>query len=332
MKKMNLEKLSMKKASSTEKRKIKILDNFNIKIICFGLAVALYSFVSYIQSVEKAFPCELKVIGLNDSFVISNDIPSNVKITVKNKSNIIDKITENDFNLRLDLSDIDSPNEYQLKLLYDVPKAMHTFSNSNIFSSIMLDPEKVTVVVENLVEKNVPIILDYYGEVEKGYTVRKRTSDSYYVRAQGPERIINEVKFIKTEKINLEGETETFKRSVNLVAGNPLIKLIGKTKIDVTFEIVKLIESIRLSFTDVSVHNLKNNLKTKIEDINVTVQVSGARDDILKLNKENIILSVDFSKVNYPGEYSLRIDVGLPKNITLNQIKPEVIKVKVEQK
>ena len=309
------------------------LEKINIKIICLILAIAMYIFIGYIQRADKVFSCKLKITGLNDSFVITNNIPEIIKVTVKDKQYVLDRISEEDFNVRLDLSEISETNKYQLKLKWNIPKTSQSFLNSIFFSSIEMNPDKIDVYVEKLLEKNVPIIINSIGTISKGYSVKKRTLDNYYVRIQGPERIINDIKFIETEKIDIENEIESFKRYVNLVSPSPLVTIIGKNSVEATLEITRLIEPIRLNFTEVEINNLRANLKSSfMSDIYISVSLTGDKDDLSRVTKDNVILSIDCSRINYPGEYSMRVEVSVPKNIILNSIKPDIVKIKIDPK
>ncbi|HOJ63700.1 MAG TPA: CdaR family protein [Spirochaetota bacterium] len=310
-----------------------IFVDFKIKVICLSLAITTFVIISYIQTNEKVFSCPLTVVGLKENFIISNQIPDKIKVTVKNRQNILDKIVESDFKIRLNLSDIKSPDTYTIKLDWDVPKSMQSLFTPLLFTSVELNPEKINLNIERVVEKNVPIMLNSIGEVTKGYIIKSKSMDAYYVRIQGPENIINGIKYIETEKINIEGEIDSFKRIVNLVSPSPLIKFIDKTKVEVSFEISKDLEFITYRFNNLSIHNLNTNFKIEIlTPNNFIVQISGLKEDIKKITKENIILSIDCSSVYYPGDYSFRIEVSLPRNINLVTIKPEVVRVSVKLK
>ena len=223
MKKFNFETKKIKK-DFVKKIKENIFIDIKMKIVSFLLGVATFIIISFIQTSEKVFLFPLTITGLKENFVISSSIPSTIKVTVKDKQNILDKIVESDFKIRLDLSNIKTPGNCNIKLDWNIPKPMQSIYNSFLFTSIELNPDKITVEIEKLTEKNVPIVLNSIGDVAKGYRVKQKIADAYYVRIQGPEKIVNSIKYIETELINIEGETESFKRSVNLVSPSPLIK------------------------------------------------------------------------------------------------------------
>lgn len=310
-----------------------LFKDIKIKVVCFGLAFATFVVISFVQTNEKVFSCPLNIKGLKENFVISNQLPETIKVTVKNKQSIIDKIVESDFNIRVDLTKIDTPNTYTIKIDWDIPKPMQSFFNSFLFTSVTLNPDKLLINMELLSEKSVPIVLNLSGDIAKGYTLKQKTIDAYSVRIQGPEKIINTIKYIETEKVNIEGETESFKRTLNLVSPSPLVKFIGRNKVEVFFEITRDLEFITYKFENLSIHNLNTNLKVELINPSIFyVQISGGKEDIKKISKENIIISIDCSPVHYPGEYSFRIDVSLPKNINLVSIRPEVVKVNIKSK
>jgi YbbR domain-containing protein len=209
-------------------------ENIKIKIICFILAIITYLLVGYFQRSEKIFYTKLNIIDLKETLTISNELPSSIKITIRDKNKVLEKISESDFNVRLDLSNIEKNTDNEMKLKYDIPKEMQSF-----FSSIKLEPDSLKVSIEKLSEKNVPIIANSTGNLESGYVITRTIIDPSEVRIQGPERLLSKIKFIETEKININEEKESFIREVNLISPHHLVKIIGKEKIEISFEIEK---------------------------------------------------------------------------------------------
>ena len=147
-----------KKNEMVKDIKSRIFENFKIKVLCFFLAFALYFTVSIFQRSTKIYSSNLKIVDLKDYLIISNKIPENIKIIAKDKPQILNKITEEDFNVRLNLADIKTPNTYVRKLEWDIPSSMNSF-----FSSIKIDPKEITINIDKLSEKNVDVMINAIG-------------------------------------------------------------------------------------------------------------------------------------------------------------------------
>jgi hypothetical protein len=83
------------KKNITKKIKKNILENLNIKIICFVIAIAIYIAVGFFQLNEKTFNCKLNVTGLNENYLVTNEIPGTVKVIVKDKQKVLNISTSN---------------------------------------------------------------------------------------------------------------------------------------------------------------------------------------------------------------------------------------------
>jgi YbbR domain-containing protein len=302
-----------------------IVENFHIKIICFVLALVMYFTINYFQQSEKTFSCNLQVTGLRHYLVLSNDVPEQVKVTVRDKPAVLDQITETDFNLRLDLSNVDRPIESRVKLEWDVPNAMRTF-----FSTVKVEEQKVDIIVQKVAEKSVPVRINKIGDVAFGYMVKRTTIDPPLVRISGPEGIVEETTFIETETIDIEGEIESFRRFVNLYTPSPMIRIIGASKCEVYFEIIKETDVSSFKINKIDIVNLKKPFEATFETRTVTVRVSGPKSELIQLNNSDIALSVDCSPVFLPGPYSYKIQVALPPGFELVSVSPEVLDIEVK--
>jgi YbbR domain-containing protein len=228
MGKLQMKKYDKKNITKTIKKSF--LENLNIKIICFFLAIAVYIAVGFFQLNEKTFICRLNVVGLKDDLMIANDVPSTVKIIVRDKQKTLNNLTENDFNVRLDLSGKDISTT-DIRIKRNLPPSIES-----VFSSIKVVPDKVSVTIDRLEEKTVPIDLNYSGDPEEGFAITNISIDPAEVRIQGSKKALEKIKYIETEKINIAGLNEMLKKEANLLAPDS-VKIVGKSKTEVTIAV-----------------------------------------------------------------------------------------------
>ncbi|HOV15172.1 MAG TPA: CdaR family protein [Spirochaetota bacterium] len=303
------------------------LENLNIKLICLLLAIATYLLIGIFQKNEKSYNCKLNVVGLKDYLSIENEIPDNVKIIAKDKQKVLDKITEEEFNVRIDLSKIETPDVYNINIQWDLPKGMRSF-----FSMVEVLPNRININVDKLIEKNIPVLVNYFGTLENDLVLKKTIVNPTEIRVQGPDKLINKLKFIETEKINIQGEIQSFYRDINLNIPYKNIKIIGKSKVEVYFEIAKDIDYLTLKYDNVYTNNLKSNLRILYDKISVLVKISGSKTMLSNISKDNIVVMVDCQDIEKEGIYYLNIETILPKGIDLISITPQLIKVEADKK
>lgn len=324
--KNNYQKSNSQHLRKAKKRKI------NKQVLVFSIigAIFLYGVIGINQRNEKVFSCRLRLEGLNSDYIITNNIPEFIKITVKDKQKVLDSITEEDFNVHIDLSKIKEANNYSLRVDYDLPKTATNFTNALLFSSIELNPTRIEVNIEDLIQKNVPILLDTKGSLPKGYTLKEKLLETDYVRIQGPKNTVSGITAIRTEIIDLSNEVDSFKRYVNLISPNPYVVFLSKSNIEATFRVVKTIETAVYSYDTIELTNLKRRLNAQYNLTNkIAVTVTGDKEVMAGVSKSSVIVSIDCSSISYPGEHTCRINVSVPQNVTLVSIKPDTVKLTI---
>jgi YbbR domain-containing protein len=317
-----MKKFDIKKIASLLRSKL--FENFRIKLICFLLAVAMFFSISIFQRNTKTFSADLRIVGLKDYFVIANELPDIVKIIAKDKKDVFDKLTDVDFNVRLDLSDAKATGKYKIRLAWDIPKTMNSF-----FSNIRIEPDELEVDIDRLSEKNVDITINTIGEPMIGYIVKKMVVNPPSIRIEGPENIIRGIGSVKTETINIEGIKDSFGRQVDLVPGHNSVKVLGKA--DIYFEIIPETDLLTFKYKDVIFQNLRQEFSASTRG-EVTVILKGPKTEAVDISQNDIYLIIDCSNINGTGEFQQSIEVRKPKNFELVSVNPEKIRVYVEKK
>lgn len=303
------------------------LVDINIKLLCFLLAVVFYIFVAYSQLSEKTFVTKIEIKGSDSSLVISNSLPETVKVVLSDKKSVLDKISESDINVVLDLTEPYQNGQgiYTSKLQWNTPKVMKSF-----FSSITVTPEILSVEIESIKEKSVPVITPSVGELKSGYILKQKKSNPSEVRIRGPISVIDSIDNIETEKIDINGETESFERFLKLNIKNPKVKIIGSDEVSVYYMILKKTESKTVKINKVFVENLNPQFSAVIENLPLTLTLSGSEAVISSLTESGIVISVDCSNVFIPGEYTYKsFNINTPSDVAVTTLSPKNIVVRI---
>jgi len=93
--------------------------------------------------------------------------------------------------------------------------------------------------------------------------------------------------------------------------------------------------NIPVIFTGADVLREKGLTITKGSDATVSLQLTGRRTVMQDLNRDNITLTVDVSKINAAGDYSMNYNIGYPNSIqasslTVNRRSPSTVNITVE--
>jgi YbbR domain-containing protein len=306
--------------------------NFSVKLICFLLALILYVFVAFSEQTEKTFVKKLQINGLSENLIISNSLPENIKIIVKDKKKVINKLSEDDFNVHIDLSSISEStgSEKTVKVEYNIPKVMASF-----FSSVTVIPESLEINVEAVKEKTVRLSVPTAGVLRPGYYIKERKIKPTDVRIYGPESIINSIKAVETERVDISDEFESFERHVRINSPSPKVKLQGMQSDTATvyFVLAKKQGSKTISIERVYLTDLKKEFSGKVTNTPVSLTLVGSEAAIAELKESDIVMGVDCSNVVVPGNYSYKkVDIVLPGGISVSSMSPQMINITVTER
>lgn len=306
--------------------------NFVVKLVCFFLALVLYVFVSFSEQAEKTFVKKLQVEGLSENLIISNSIPENIKIIVKDKKKVINKLSEDDFYVHINLDSMtnDIGNEKTVKVEYNIPKIMASF-----FSSVTVIPESLVVNVEAIKEKAVRVSVPTAGVLRPGYYIKERKIKPTDVRICGPESIINSIKVVETERVDISDEFESFERHVRINSPDPKVKFQGlqNNTATVYFVLAKKQGNKTISIERVYLTDLDKKFSGKVTNTPISLTLVGSETTIAELKESDIVIGVDCSNVVVPGNYSYKkVDIVLPGGISVSSMSPQMIDITVTER
>ncbi|MBC5648092.1 CdaR family protein [Christensenella tenuis] len=296
------------------------VQNWKMKLIALIFAFVLWSFVIAEENPTKTkifrdIPVtytaadELKQKGLTSSKPLT-EILSAVTVTAEAPANALEYLNENMIQVSVDLSKIDSAGTYTLQL-----KRTTTLSQSRIVS---IEPSTVTIDVEEIVTRSVPIDVQLTGEQE-GFYYGEPVLESSTIDVIGARSNVDSVAKAIC-KIDVEQMTEPTTASYNVeyVAnnGDPIASnnFTGSSSIIVELPVYPQKE---VPIDLETVRNTTSGLAEGYEITNVTVEpqnvnIAGKLEDIELLESatlEPIVLD------NAAGDTIVEANVKLPEGV-----------------
>jgi YbbR domain-containing protein len=284
------------------------LDDWMMKLVALIITLALWLGVTGLRSPTSrrftSVPLNLRVAN---ELEITNSPVTEVDLKITGDKSKIDQLNQRDLAVTVDLTDVQSGN----RTVQIAPE------NVNIelpvgFKLEEIQPSKIAVELEKVIERDVPVKAETEGGVADGFEIYSAPTIPLTVRVRGPESFIKPLDSIPTEKINVESRQEDFTtQQVSLNIVSPKVRLIDTTVVDVIFHIGEK----RLEKTYLVPVKTETGTKT------ATVILYGARSLFENLRSEN--LKVELTK-NEAGENSLKLI--LPAEM---QDKIEIRKLKI---
>ena len=186
-----------------------------------------------------------------------------------------------------------------------------------------LGKDGITVAIEMLELKSVPVTVDVSGTPAEGYNCTGCTSEPETVQICGKSDVIDVIDEITlpSSVLDINGADSPIERTVNITPYLPEgVSLADENSGNV--KITAMIEqdgtrTINFLVSSIVINNLSENLKVSYEpDAEITMTFSGEQDRLNVLDISNAV-SVDLDGYTQPGTYDIPVNVTLPEGITM---------------
>jgi len=188
--------------------------NFRTFLWAFALALAVW--VAAVTAADpdevRAFPYPIKIqiVGQDSSLIVSGDMPQAVQVTLRAPRSVWDQLTTRADSVRavLDLSGLGA-GEHKLNLQIQV--------NVRPARIITVSPASLTLTLEPLATRTLPLDLGLSGQPATGYQAGDTTLDPKEVIIAGPQSLVESVKRLRV-LLNLDGVRESIDQSLTIQA------------------------------------------------------------------------------------------------------------------
>ena len=188
--------------------------NFRTLLWAFALAIAVW--VAAVTAADPdevrayPYPIKVQVVGQDSGLIMSGNVPTGVQVTIRAPRSVWDQLTTHTDSVRalLDLSGLGA-GEHKLDLQIQV-----TARPARI---ITVSPASVTVNLEPLVTRTLPLDLSLSGQPATGYQAGDTSLDPKEVVIAGPQSLVESVKRLRVN-LNLDGVRESIDQALAIQA------------------------------------------------------------------------------------------------------------------
>jgi len=194
-------------------------------------------------------------------------------------------------------------------------------------SILKINPDSITVKVENEIKKKLPVNIALTGKPVKGFMVVGAKANPMWVILRGSEDTLGRMDKVSTKPINIKGLSGSFKKEVALDLVENL-KLVDSSKIILANVFIKE-RLVTKTFDNIPVQGDGSLYVYRITPPAITIKVKGPVNMIEELYRSNgVQVYVDLKGLK-PGGYNKRATITLPVKTTLIDAKPEIFNVKI---
>lgn len=292
----------------------------NIGLKLFSLVIAFL--ISYYVNSDTnegvigiTVPIELK--GLPTQKVVLWPVVRKAEVSIKGPSFLLSQIYS-------------TTPTFQVKVPPDVGNRFVASLNKNNLglppsvSILRIEPSEVEFTLDTLLKKEVPVQVVQFGELKDGLKLSEIVIKPNKVTISGSQSEISSINIIETEPVDIRDLSSDVEKDLNLKVSSKISNIsanVVRVKIVVsTLNIERLFENV-----PVEVRSLSGEMAI-VEPESVTIELSGPKEKVSALKKEDIVPYIRLNKGLIDGsEYKVQVD--LPKSISLVMIEPEVVKI-----
>ena len=250
---------------------------------------------------------------VRDGYILGDMTVNPDKVTITGPESILDQIDR--AVALIDVEGLSKDSEETAKLgLYDISVSQTRLGNN-------LGESGITVSVEVLKIKSVPIALSVSGTPAEGYKYTGYSSEPETVQIYGEKEIIDKIEEIDVPAIDVSGASEPVQKAVDISEYLPEgVRLVDEKTANVT--VTAMVEeegtrTINFMVSSIQINNLAEGLQVSYEpDAEISLRFSGDQKALEALDISSAV-SVDMSAYVVPGVYNVLVEVDIPNGITL---------------
>lgn len=269
-----------------------------LMILSLALGILVWFLAVGTDQMDASMELPIEVLNLPKSLVIYNQYRKEVSVTLRGPRGIIQEVRNRPPSLLLDLSEA-KPDTIVLStesLSLPLPSGI---------SVLRMQPASITLSIDKLVEREIPLTAITEGDVAEGYVLREIVLNPDKISVAGPENLVIQENTLKTYVINLSGLNHSTTLPVHLDLSPEFMDLIGETTVVAKLIVAdKFIEK-RIRNIPINIRDTEHEVRVKPDSITAVARIPE------KLISETPVLSMLFrASVNAgSGEFPRKVPV-----------------------
>lgn len=190
--------------------------------LCLGILIWLL--VVGADQMDMTLTVPIEILNLPKNLVIYNQPQKEVSVTLRGPRSIMQEMRSRSLSLPVDMAGA-KPDTVVLNadsLNLPLPGGI---------SVVRFQPASITLSIDQVAEKYIPVAPATAGRVATGYTLQEITLNPDKILVSGPQSLLERQQVLKTYLINLDGMTQSTTVPVSLDLSPDLLNLIGETTV-----------------------------------------------------------------------------------------------------
>jgi YbbR domain-containing protein len=210
------------------------LEDWMMKLIALTITLALWLGVTGLSkpTTQRLTAIPFKLL-FSSNIEVTSPLITEVNLVVSGDSRRLAQINERALSVSIEIPDAPTGDRV-------ISLTSETVAVSGLETGVKIDeiqPNRITVRIEAVEEKEVPVKAETTGELPEGYEVYSETITPPRIRVRGPANFIRSLSFVSTGPIDLTNRLTDFtEKQISVSVANPKAT-VADTVVDVAFRI-----------------------------------------------------------------------------------------------
>jgi YbbR domain-containing protein len=298
-----------------------IVNNWMLKLASIAFAVGLWGFVNLgARESDMSMFVALDLRNLSPTLTITNPVPESVGVRLRGPRTILGTIDQRRQRIQLDLTNV-GPGTTSFKIdpeMLNLPRGV---------TVTRLSPVQVTLDIERLVDKRLPVVTNFSDAVPAGYRVVDPEITPKAVSVNGPASEVGSLRNVPTAPLHLPARSGTFEQSVALERPADVVEL-SPDRVVVRGRLEEIVIARDIRNVEIGVHVPPAQFRLRPTSVDVTVRGPQRQVKDLRLTSQNFF--VELTGIT-PGYHEAKVQSSLPEGLEVLEIRPPSTVVEVPE-
>ena len=307
------------------------MKKFIPKIVVVVSAVVLWFLIVSSQTYVGVIDLPLTVYEPRADMTLGQELPQSIKIRVEGSGrSLYFQRWSKKSSLILDVGTITNNQKISLKSYFqDRPNQVMLQSEMKFLEVVY--PDSIDVMIDNKVEKIVPVTIQSNISVRPGF-IQVNSPELSKVTLTGPQSQLLDYIQLQTEVIKKDNADMTFMFTIPIINPNPSLVSISPEEIDVEF-MIEMIGERTISNIPIQVKNQPSDLVIQFIPNTVSLRVTGGNNQIQNLTRRDFYVYFDYLSQWFPNRNYYPVKISSPEEVLdVIDINPQQIEVVVIRK
>jgi len=302
--------------------------NWVLKLVSLFFALFLWYFVVGEDKVDMNVTLPVEIVNLPRDLIISNQFKKQIEVTISGQRSLIRGMAEQHISRSIDLSKA-TPGTIVIQNDPD------SISLPRGLSILRVQPPTLTLLLDRLIQKELPIKPILVGKVHKDFRLDSVTVDPLTLKISGPQAILDQEENLRTLPIVINGLSESAVKQVSLALKNEISDLIGEPVVAVRLNLSALKKEMK--FTDIPIDFEHDKGKQTEMIYRLSPPTVSIKAEIPQgmIRKPNGLKSLFKAKIRpetlQPGSVKLKVLVEAPTQIKIISVSPDTVTLKISE-